>query len=242
MSTVYFVRHGQTLFNVLRRKQGFCDSPLTELGIQQVHRAGAVLRERGIEFDHFYSSPSERAVDTLQIVLAEIGRAGAPFEMVKGLKEQNFGLFEGLTEDVNAPWRAPVTIRCLWQRTAACCGSRSWRRARSRSRTLTVRSPFPTPRCWCATGTASAWIRWSSSTPNARGEVRAPSPLLAGALSWRGLKIRRAFSEGCHAGCASRYDGLGQSRSLARASRSGGAPWQLAAATKSREPPARAPR
>lgn len=103
MSTVYFVRHGQTLFNVLRRKQGFCDSPLTELGIQQVHRAGAVLRERGIEFDHFYSSPSERAVDTLQIVLGEIGRAGAPFEMVKGLKEQNFGLFEGLTEDVNAP-------------------------------------------------------------------------------------------------------------------------------------------
>ena len=34
MSQLYLVRHGQTLFNVLRRKQGWCDSPLTEVGIE----------------------------------------------------------------------------------------------------------------------------------------------------------------------------------------------------------------
>lgn len=38
MSRVYMIRHGQTLFNVLRRKQGWCDSPLTEVGIGQAVR------------------------------------------------------------------------------------------------------------------------------------------------------------------------------------------------------------
>lgn len=61
MSKLYMMRHGQTLFNVLKRKQGWCDSPLTELGIEQAKRAGEELRERGITFDHAYSSTSERA-------------------------------------------------------------------------------------------------------------------------------------------------------------------------------------
>lgn len=54
MSRVYMIRHGQTLFNVLRRKQGWCDSPLTEVGIDQARAAGAYLREHGITFDHVY--------------------------------------------------------------------------------------------------------------------------------------------------------------------------------------------
>ncbi len=103
MSYLYLVRHGQTLFNVLRRKQGWCDSPLTELGVAQARRAGAVLRERGVAFDHFYSSPAERACDTLEILLDELGCPAAPYERLKGLKEQNFGVFEGVTEDTNPP-------------------------------------------------------------------------------------------------------------------------------------------
>ena len=33
--TLYLMRHGQTLFNVLKKIQGWCDSPLTEEGIRQ---------------------------------------------------------------------------------------------------------------------------------------------------------------------------------------------------------------
>ena len=36
---LYLMRHGQTLFNVRRRIQGWCDSPLTELGKQQALKA-----------------------------------------------------------------------------------------------------------------------------------------------------------------------------------------------------------
>ena len=103
MSKLYLMRHGQTLFNVLRRKQGWCDSPLTDLGIEQARRAGRWFAEHGVTFDHAYSSTSERAVDTLEFVLAESGQAGLGYERVKGLKEWNFGSFEGLTEDVNPP-------------------------------------------------------------------------------------------------------------------------------------------
>ena len=103
MATLYLMRHGQTLFNVLKRKQGWCDSPLTELGVEQAHRAGACLAERGVTFDHAYSSTSERAVDTLEVVLGELGCPDMPYERIKGLKEWNFGAFEGLTEDTNPP-------------------------------------------------------------------------------------------------------------------------------------------
>lgn len=95
MSKLYMVRHGQTLFNELRRKQGWCDSPLTELGIEQVKATGAYFREHGITFDHAYSSTSERACDTLELVAP-----GMSYERVKGLKEWYFGTYEGVTEDV----------------------------------------------------------------------------------------------------------------------------------------------
>ena len=38
--TFYLMRHGQTLFNVRRKIQGACDSPLTNLGIEQAQIAG----------------------------------------------------------------------------------------------------------------------------------------------------------------------------------------------------------
>ena len=100
---LYLMRHGQTVFNLRHKIQGWCDSPLTELGIAQARVAGEYFRSRGIVFDHAYSSTSERACDTLEIVLDELGLTGAPYERVKGLKEQNFGIFEGLTEDTNPP-------------------------------------------------------------------------------------------------------------------------------------------
>ena len=96
MSKLYFMRHGQTLFNLLRRKQGWCDSPLTELGVEQAKTVSAALRERGLTFDHAYSSTSERACDTLELAFP-----GQAYERVKGLKEWNFGKFEGASEDLN---------------------------------------------------------------------------------------------------------------------------------------------
>jgi len=93
--TLYLMRHGQTLFNVRRKIQGWCDAPLTQLGIYQAQKAGEWFKEREISFDCAYSSTSERACDTLEII------TDMDYSRKKGLKEWNFGTFEGESEDLN---------------------------------------------------------------------------------------------------------------------------------------------
>ena len=51
LKTLYLMRHGQTLFNQLERKQGWCDSPLTELGIKQAIMAGKYFKEKNQDID-----------------------------------------------------------------------------------------------------------------------------------------------------------------------------------------------
>lgn len=97
MRHLYLVRHGQTLFNVQHKIQGFCDSPLTDLGIAQAKIARQYLEEHAIQFDEAYSSTSERASDTLEL-LTDI-----PYKRIKGLREWNFGSYEGEGEHLNPP-------------------------------------------------------------------------------------------------------------------------------------------
>jgi broad specificity phosphatase PhoE len=91
----YLMRHGQTLFNLRRKIQGACDSPLTELGIRQAQAAGEYFKN--ITLDHLYSSTSERCCDTLEIITDN----RLHYTRLKGLKEMNFGIYEGESEDLN---------------------------------------------------------------------------------------------------------------------------------------------
>lgn len=138
MPKLYFMRHGQTLFNLLRRKQGWCDSPLTELGIEQAKTVGATLRERGLAFDHAYSSTSERACDTLELAFPD-----QPYERVKGLKEWNFGKFEGASEDLNPRRRTAIFTKCsMTARAKTSFASASWRPSPSSYSALGMRACY----------------------------------------------------------------------------------------------------
>lgn len=86
--TVYFVRHGETLFNSLGKIQGSCDSPLTELGIKQAQVAKQYFEENNITFDSAFSSTQERASDTLELITDQ------PYTRLKGIKEWGFGTYE----------------------------------------------------------------------------------------------------------------------------------------------------
>jgi len=92
---LYLMRHGQTLFNVRRKVQGVCDSPLTQLGIDQAKVASCYFDDNKIMFDHAYSSTSERASDTLELITEML------YKRLRGLKEWNFGVFEGESGDLN---------------------------------------------------------------------------------------------------------------------------------------------
>lgn len=88
-TTLYLVRHGQTVFNTRLLIQGRCDSPLTDLGREQARAAATWLGERGARFDAAFSSPAERACGTMELLWA------GPYQRLTGLRERSFGDLEG---------------------------------------------------------------------------------------------------------------------------------------------------
>ena len=88
---VWFVRHGETVWNVERRYQGHGDSELTEAGRAQVEAIGK--RFRNIPFDHLYSSDLGRARSTAEAI-AHNTTHEIQFDL--RLREKNLGIFEGL--------------------------------------------------------------------------------------------------------------------------------------------------
>lgn len=86
-----FVRHGKTHFNEINLTQGWCDSPLSKLGVKQVENVSLQLKDYSI--NKAYTSPLGRAVETSEIILRS--HSIAPI-YDKRLKEVNFGILEGI--------------------------------------------------------------------------------------------------------------------------------------------------
>lgn len=93
---VYFVRHGQTIWNVENKICGATDIALTELGHKQAVETGKKILEQGIKADEILYSPLIRAKDTA-LHIAEI--TGIPAREEARLKEQNFGKYESTPRD-----------------------------------------------------------------------------------------------------------------------------------------------
>ena len=84
------VRHGETLHNVNGLAQGWQDSPLSDLGQQQVARLARRVGE--LRPDALYSSPLMRAVTTAEAIR---GVTGLDIQLLDGLREMNYGGWEG---------------------------------------------------------------------------------------------------------------------------------------------------
>ena len=91
MGPFYFVRHGQTVWNVEGKICGATDIALTELGHEQAIATGKKILEEHIHADEILYSPLTRAADTAKHI-SEI--TGIPARMEPRLKEQNFGKWE----------------------------------------------------------------------------------------------------------------------------------------------------
>ena len=85
---IYIIRHGQTEMNQLRRLQGRSDHALNEAGIAQAGQAARGLQ--GIIFDHVFTSPLKRAIQT-----AEIIAPGVSPVTDDRLIEMDYGMYEG---------------------------------------------------------------------------------------------------------------------------------------------------
>lgn len=102
---IYFVRHGQTDWNALRKVQGQVDIPLNETGRGQasnIAKALSVLETDPTKFQ-FYASPLGRTRQTMDYVLKAYGMSETDVIFDERLLEVSFGEREGWTwEQLNA--------------------------------------------------------------------------------------------------------------------------------------------
>jgi alpha-ribazole phosphatase len=113
VSRIYLVRHGETDGAEVRRYKGSIDVPLSEAGIEQIRRVSVRISEQvrkqggaGGPTEHrgsptpslaaVYCSDLIRAVRSAEIVAEPHGMSP---EVVPGLRERSFGLWEGMSFD-----------------------------------------------------------------------------------------------------------------------------------------------
>lgn len=94
MTTLVFIRHGETDWNAAGRLQGHTDRPLNEYGRRQAREVAERLAGDGVGV--VYASDLARARETAEIIAA---RLGLEVVLDPDLREKNWGNWEGLTAD-----------------------------------------------------------------------------------------------------------------------------------------------
>lgn len=112
--TLYLVRHGRTAWNREGRYQGQRDIPLDATGHEQARHVARALA--GISLEAIYASDLARARQTAEPLAHE---RGLDINCLPGLREMDFGDWEGLTRD-EVHERYPDVVRAwLIDRRAA---------------------------------------------------------------------------------------------------------------------------
>lgn len=88
---LYFIRHGETDWNIVKRLQGATDIPLNENGELLAEKTAEGMAK--IDFDLIITSPLKRAYRTAEIIR---GNRQIPFMTDERLREICFGEYEGL--------------------------------------------------------------------------------------------------------------------------------------------------
>ena len=101
--TVYYIRHGETDWNVAGRLQGRRDIELNTRGRTQASHCGGVLRDlfardnRDPAALDYVSSPLKRAGETMCLVRTALGLPADGYRTDERLAEIAFGAWEGFT-------------------------------------------------------------------------------------------------------------------------------------------------
>lgn len=90
MTTLYLVRHGETVDNVRQIMQGQTQGELTEEGVRQARELSE--RMASVPFDAIVASDLKRSVDTAAIVAVPHGK---PVVTTPLLRERDWGGFTG---------------------------------------------------------------------------------------------------------------------------------------------------
>jgi len=116
MYKLVLVRHGQSTWNLENRFTGWTDVGLTDLGREEAHEAGKLLREGGYSFDVAYTSVLRRAIQTLWIVLEEMNLEWIPVTNAWQLNERHYGALQGLNKAETAQKFGEAQVK-IWRRS-----------------------------------------------------------------------------------------------------------------------------
>lgn len=117
MARVFYVRHGETDWNVEWRLQGARDIALNENGRRQAVRCGEILRDLFARDDlaadsfDYVSSPLGRARMTMELLRGVLDLPAEGYRAERNLTEISFGEWEGFTLDELARRDSDAVLR-----------------------------------------------------------------------------------------------------------------------------------
>jgi 2,3-bisphosphoglycerate-dependent phosphoglycerate mutase len=115
-NALVLVRHGESEWNRLNMFTGWQDVDLSEEGVAEAHRAGAMLKAEGRRLDVAFTSTLKRAQNTLKVILSELEQEDVPIIQDSALNERDYGDLVGLNKDEARKRWGDEQVH-LWQRS-----------------------------------------------------------------------------------------------------------------------------
>jgi uncharacterized phosphatase len=103
MKNLYFIRHGESVYNSLGKLSGSTDSPLTDKGREQAKEIAKDIKP--LHIDLIVSSSLSRARETAEIIAENIGYPKNKVLVSNLFVERDFGSLEG------APYNRYLKLR-----------------------------------------------------------------------------------------------------------------------------------
>jgi 2,3-bisphosphoglycerate-dependent phosphoglycerate mutase len=98
------------------RFTGWWDVDVTEKGVAEARAAGALMRDKGLDFDCCFTSLQTRAIKTLNLALEEMQRLWLPVEKDWRLNERHYGGLTGLDKAETAAKHGDAQVK-IWRRS-----------------------------------------------------------------------------------------------------------------------------
>jgi len=116
MNNLILVRHGQSLWNKEKRFTGWANIDLTTKGKSEALNAGKLIKSLNINFDAYFTSQLNRAIDTLHIILEELNKKNVKIIKTYALNERHYGGLTSLNKDDTIKKYGEKQVK-IWRRS-----------------------------------------------------------------------------------------------------------------------------
>ncbi|MCX6494451.1 MAG: phosphoglyceromutase [Actinobacteria bacterium] len=114
--TLILLRHGNSDWNQKNLFTGWVDVRLSEQGVGEAKKAGALLREKNVMPDVLYTSLLTRAIQTANLALEESDRLWIPVKRSWRLNERHYGALQGMDKAQTLAQYGPEQFQ-IWRRS-----------------------------------------------------------------------------------------------------------------------------